>query len=270
MSVLTKRDLSLFRWLAKYGLLATTQISTHLFPGVQNSTVLRRLRALEEEKWIYRIKALESGELVWLLGAKGESKAGVENSMIRPNRNSLAHDVQLTDLRIRLGEIGIGQNFIPEWVLKRKTFDPNRRRSGENSIVPDGLFSAVLWNKSVKTVALELEINPKSIQRYDKIFAKYMGQRNLDLIWYFVKTKTYGDALFRKWRQVQRKRFNKDENIYFTVLSDFEANPWKAKIYYLSGGSSPIDAFYEAQPVPTRWAGEKPKTEQAQELKSAS
>jgi hypothetical protein len=225
---------------------------------------------LEEEKWIYRIKALESGELVWLLGVKGETKINAASSMIKPNRNSLAHDVQLTDLRIRLGKLGLGSNFIPEWVLKRKTFDPNKRHREEKSIIPDGLFSAVLWNKQVRTIALELEINPKSILRYEKIFTKYMGQRHLDLIWYFVNTKTYGDALFRKWRQVQRKRSNRDENLIFTVLPEFNANPRLAKVHFLSGKDNAIEDFFDtnlpAQPVGPQIQA---KTE-TQELKTAS
>jgi hypothetical protein len=85
-----------------------------------------------------------------------------------------------------------------------------------------------------------------------------------------VKTKTYGDALFNKWRQVQRKRGNRDENLLFTVLSDFETNPWKAKIHFLSGKHALIEAQFEALPMPSRWAGENQAKPETPELKIAS
>ena len=46
MSLITLRDRALFQELGKYGLLTTSQVARRVFPGVQISTVLRRLRAL--------------------------------------------------------------------------------------------------------------------------------------------------------------------------------------------------------------------------------
>jgi hypothetical protein len=124
MSRITDRDRTLFQALGDYGLLTTTQLSLKVFPGIQNSTVLRRLRSLEKEKWIYRVKALESGELVWILSRRGENLIELEVPMIKPNRNGVAHDVLLTDFRMALEAIGLGQNFIPEWSVRRATFRP--------------------------------------------------------------------------------------------------------------------------------------------------
>lgn len=276
MSLITPRDLSLFRELGKYGLLTTSQLAGHVFPGVQSSTVLRRLRALEKAKWIYRVKALESGELVWILSRDGENKIGLEIPMIKPNRNGVAHDVLLTEFRMALESVGLGQNFIPEWVVRRQTYNPGRRRSDDGTLVPDGIFVANLWNKNLSTVAIELEIHAKNISRYEKIFSKYMGQSKLDLVWYFVKTKSFGESLFAKWKEVQKRRYNRDENLIFTIISDFEKNPRQAQIYFMSGGSNRVKEFFilprasdlgnmPAQPV---GRGDAPETE-AEELKLA-
>jgi hypothetical protein len=249
MILITQRDHALFEALGKYGLLTTSQLSQKLFAGVQNSTVLRRLRALEETKWIYRIKALESGELVWILTRKGENQVGVRTPMIKPNRNGVAHDVLLTELRMHLEAIGLGQNFVPEWTIRRLTYNRERRERGE-SIVPDGIFSAVDGQKNLITVAVELEVNGKSTARYEKVFARYMDQRRLELVWYFVKTKSFGEALQAKWREVSKRRYRVDSGFVFTVLDDLKANQRKANIHLLNGNTKSIEqAFTLPEPA---------------------
>lgn len=248
MATLTERDLLLFRTLGKYGLLSTSQVEKIIFPGVQNSTVLRRLRLLERAHWLYRVKALENGALVWVLTRKGEEQAGIEDGMIRPNRNGIEHDVLLTTTRMHLESVGLGENFLPEWILRRKTY---RRERGEQrqNIVPDGIFTAVAWNGNVIVIALELEVNPKSITRYEKIFAKYMDQRKLGMIWYFVNTESFGRALFSKWREVARKKYEPHGSLRFTVLSELETNLRKAKIHFMEGGTNTIEQFFKL-PLP--------------------
>lgn len=243
MILITHRDRALFEALGKYGLLTTSQLSQKLFAGVQNSTVLRRLRALEDANWIYRIKALESGELVWILTRKGEAQVGVRTPMIKPNRNGVAHDVLLTELRVELDAIGLGQNFVPEWTIRRLTYNRERSERGE-SIVPDGIFSAVDGQKNLITVAVELEVNGKTSSRYEKVFSRYMDQRRLELVWYFVKTKSFGEALQAKWREISKRRYRIDSGFVFTVLDDLKANHRKANIHLLSGNTVSIEQFF--------------------------
>lgn len=244
MSLITPRDLNLFRELVRYGLLSTSQLSKRIFPEVQSSTVLRRLRLLEKGGWIYRVKALESGELVWLLSRKGEHELGYETPMIKPNRNNVAHDVQLTDLRMTLEGIGLGQNFIPEWTLRRRTFDPNRNPNRERN-VPDGLFTATHWKKKVYTVALELELNPKNITRYYRIFAKYMDQWSLNLVWYFVKTHAFGDALCEKWKQTERRRGMPSSSLFaYTLIDEFQTEGRLAHMNFEDGKAGELRNFF--------------------------
>jgi len=245
MSLLTPRDQALFHALGKYGLLTTSQLSKQVFPGVQNSTVLRRLRVLEEEKWIYRIKALESGELVWILSRKGEDKIGVSTPMIRPNRNGIAHDVLLTDFRMSMEAIGLAQNFIPEWSIRRSTFDSKRSKRDELSNVPDGIFSALTWNGKVRTVALELELHAKNMSRYEKVFTKYMNQKSLGLVWYFVKSQSMGHSLRAKWNDLNRYRHHKDETLIFTVMSDFEKSPRQALVHFVNGKADSVEEYFK-------------------------
>lgn len=246
--VLTKRDLRLLESLGHFGMLCTSQLERKIYPGVQNSTVLRRLRRLERAGWIYRIKALESGELVWLLTRKAEELIRVEAPMIRPNRNGVPHDVQLSSLRMHLESIGLGENFVPDWSVRRQTFDPSRRRREDSQLVPDGIFSATLWDKKPSTVALELEINAKTTQRYERIFDKYLSKSHLRLVWYFVKTEAFAESLIAKWNQIKTRRswaYRSPGDLIVTVLPQFEANPRHALIHFTDGDTREVEEIFQ-------------------------
>ena len=277
MRTITNRDLKLFGELGKYGILTTSQIASRIFPGVQGSTILRRLRALEEAKWIYRIKAMESGELVWLLSRKGEEEAGLDTSMVKPNRNGVEHDVWLTNLRHQLEAVGLGQNFVPEWVIRRQTYRPTGRSSVDAKLIPDGIFSATTWKKEVHTFAVELELHGKNASRYEKIFKAYQDQGHLDFVWYFVKSKSFGEALFPMWQAARKRLYRAPRcSLIFTVLSDFEKNGRKALVHFEPDNAHPIERVFQipeitkpaqapAQPVgtPSEVIQDAPKIETA-------
>jgi hypothetical protein len=206
---------------------------------------------LEEAKWIYRINALESGELVWLLSRKGEEEAGLDTSMVKPNRNGVEHDVLLTRLRHRLEAVGLGQNFVPEWVIRRQTYRPSGRPSSDPKLIPDGIFSAMTWKKEVRTFAVELELSAKNASRYEKIFKAYQTQGHLDFVWYFVKSESFGDALFPKWESAQKLLYRGSRcSLLFTVLSDFEKNGRKALVHFEPDNSHPIERVFKLPELP--------------------
>jgi hypothetical protein len=94
------------------------------------------------------------------------------------------------------------------------------------------------------TVALELELHAKNMSRYEKIFAKYTAQNHLDLVWYFVRSRSFGASLKAKWKDVLRRKYVKNESLIFTVISDFEKNPRLAKIYFMSGKTNSVEEFF--------------------------
>ena len=248
--LMTKRDLKLFLNLATYGLLSTSQIAVKLFPGVQSSTVLRRIRRLESGGWIYRIRSLDTGELVWLLTRKGEYVLKDEVNlvpMIRPNRSSVDHDVKLAALRLRLEAIGLGENFVTEWSLKRQTFRHDRSNK-ENPVIPDGIFSATVWNGKSATVALELELHAKTTQRYAKIFSKYRERDGLSIVWYFVKTEAFAQSLISKWNESSTRTSYTAKHpaqLIVTVLPEFESESKRARVFFENGKNSSIEDIFK-------------------------
>ncbi len=69
--ILQPRDHALLSKLAKYSVLSTRQIAKIAFDNIAHTTMMRRLRALEEEKYIHRGVPLDTGVNTWILGQEG-------------------------------------------------------------------------------------------------------------------------------------------------------------------------------------------------------
>jgi hypothetical protein len=70
---------------------------------------------------------------------------------------------------------------------------------------------------------MEVELSPKSLNRYQKIFERYIHQRNIGFIWYFVQNPSFGNGLFSKWKTTTKGGTH--ENIGFTLIPEFLSNP---------------------------------------------
>lgn len=203
---LTKRDLHLLEQLNSYGVFSTQQIREFMFNGIDTRTVLRRLRLLKERGWLLSSEGLTNGGLSWFLTKKG---AGLfhPSAHTKPiNKNTLRHDITLSDVRIQLERKGIAFYWESEHILKRKAL--NTLFEGEKSlsqvedppVVPDGVF-IIKHEGKLKSVALELETSAKSTKRYRKLFTLYRDKEELFLLWYVVLNKSFGKSISRLWRK---------------------------------------------------------------------
>jgi len=85
-------------------MLTTKQINKKVFGGIANTTVLRRLRSLEEAKLIKRLIGLGSQETLWIISDKALNEIEGGNFYKRYwNKNLLEHDFKLLSLRLLLG-----------------------------------------------------------------------------------------------------------------------------------------------------------------------
>ncbi|MCY4513169.1 MAG: replication-relaxation family protein [Bdellovibrionales bacterium] len=208
---LTKRDLLLLEKLDTFGLLSTQQIENHIFNNIDKSTVLRRLRILKKRGFLLASDGLPRGGLVWTLTKKGISRCMSLYGYIKAiNRNSLQHDVLLSEILIHLQKRNIVEVWTPEHVLKRKsiggglyTWDWSHR--DPHPLIPDGLFLTE-YERKKRTVALEVEISQKTIKRYEKHFSFYRRRKDLWLIWYVVLNKSFGEKLLSLWRKEKSSR----------------------------------------------------------------
>ena len=189
--------------------------------------MLRRLRHLEHGKWIARVTGLPSGELAWRLTAYAAGRLGCESSLPRINRNTLVHDILLSDVRFSLARVGLGENWTSEILLRRKAWEKRKSSSVEEGI-PDAVLT-VKAKGEYHAVALELELHPKNRQRYRKIFRSYAARQTLAWVWYIVPHARLGERLEREWSKVSS--FNRYIQLVWSLLPEVLDAPWEAKIH---------------------------------------
>lgn len=227
---MVERDNKLLEQLASFGVLSTRQISKIFFEAVAKTTVLRRLRALEKENLIRRAIGLPEGELSWALTTDGLRRLGSGLPPKFVNRNSVEHDILLSALRLSLNSVGLGENWVAEHVLKAKRLT-NQGRSDDFKAVPDGLFTTSFKDRPV-SIAVELEIQPKSKDRYRKILERYAYLKNVFAVWYFVRSESLGELLCGIYDDVRSAESDRPQLIW-SMIDDALANTWDLTLLHL-------------------------------------
>lgn len=224
---LQPRDLRLLGHISRFGVLTTRQIAKLLFENIAHTTMMRRLRILESEGYIKRHAGLSDGVYSWSLTISGGECVGDTRPYEHRNMNTLNHSVMLTELRFAIESIGLGKDWIPEWHLKSEIYNPRDHR--REQVVPDGILLERINGKPA-AVSVELELTPKSINRYEKLFRLYRDKTSIALIWYVVTKKNFGLRILDTWSNIFKMYDN--PTLGLSVLNDVIANPRDAKMYF--------------------------------------
>ena len=225
--ILTRRDLELFRKLSNYGMLSTKQTQTIVFSGIALTTVLRRLRVLEDRHCLRRIIGLKSQELLWVLTPKGAEVAKVSIPKRHWSKNMLEHDYKLLSLRLKLEGSGIARSWIPEHEIRSKIFKKYGIRGAKDRIIPDGLMSIEV-NGKMESVAIELELTLKNKQRIKQTIRRYQGHHDLYGIWYVAPKKFILDSAYSEWLDANYMHSN--TKFFASLLDDVMENKLEAKL----------------------------------------
>ena len=118
--ILQPRDLKLLDLLNRYNLMSTNQIYRLVFSGLANSTMLRRLRLLEKNKYINQSAILDNYSRTWQLSSKALDVIPDATVFKILNRNTINHDILITEVRIKLEKFGLAK----DWVMALRS---NRR-----------------------------------------------------------------------------------------------------------------------------------------------
>ena len=225
---LTQRDKTLLFQLSNFALMTTKQIRRSVFGDIAMTTVLRRLRALENEGYIQRIEGLANAERAWTVTQRGCEEFVDRIPKRHFNRATLPHDVKLTELRMALEGHGIAHSWIPEHEIRSEMARSYgiSRMQGRN--VPDGLMG--IERSGVKhSIGIELELHFKNWTRYRSIFYNYRAKKSLWGIWYLVQTQSLGRHLDKVWRRL----YGETEAPLFmwSLVDEVIANPLAAPIY---------------------------------------
>ena len=208
--------------LGGYGVLSTEQVAKMFFPGIALTTVRRRLRAIEEAKLIYRVHGLDSGGVAWALTKPTADRIGCSYPIRQFNRNSLNHDVTLSEVRSVLESLSVVENWVPEHALKSQAAVNQIRSSTEKPFVPDAIFS-VRQKGQARVVALELELSGKNRKRYENILSRYLWKKSLWALWYLVSNEALGRSLERVWKEINYGKRN--DLLMWSVLPNFLKDP---------------------------------------------
>lgn len=237
--VLTERDKRLTSALQSYAILTTRQLATMIFPGIAITTVLRRLRALEDGGYIQRIEGLRSTERAWGVTV-GTTNADQERpAKVHFPRHSLDHDLKLTELRIRLEGKGIALSWIPEHEIRAKVARTHGLREAKRKVIPDGIAGVEVQGVK-ESVAVELELNFKNSKRYWQIFRDYQTKKNLYAVWYVVGSKGIGRHLEKAYKHCY---FSGNPFLFWSVLEDVMRDPIAATIH-CAGDTFPVERIF--------------------------
>ncbi|MBI4403262.1 MAG: replication-relaxation family protein [Deltaproteobacteria bacterium] len=232
----TSRDQDLIHALGSYGILSTPQIRQLLFQNNRKTTMLRRLRILEKRRLIRRTTGLPGGGFAWYLPPEVGEKAGFEGIPMHINRNSLEHDVFLSQVRIALNSIGVGDSWTNEFALRRRAWEQQKGQYAIQEAIPDAILT--VDHNGLKVLALELELWGKSRRRYEKIFAGYNGKRQLWRILYLVPHKELGKLISEVKAKVAWK--TNEIPVMWGIIEDILKHP-KQALLHLADQSSTLE-----------------------------
>ena len=212
------RDLEILANVFKFGILSSEQIGQLHFKGVHHTVVMRRLRILEKEKFLTRIDSLPKSQSAWSLSMAGARILNVDAPARFTNRNTTLHDVTVSQVRMSLEAVGLGQEFSSEQELRKRL--PAQTDLAKKFIqIPDGLFVAQDYaTHDHKVVVLEIELNAKNHQRYRRIVEHYQDIRLISYVWYFVSSEAIARTICRQWRAVSYAQGAQD--FVFSVINE--------------------------------------------------
>lgn len=225
--MITKRDIALFKMLSNYGMLSTKQVGELVFNSIATTTVCRRLRLLETSSYVKRIRSSDSQDYLWLLEDRGAKLAEVEIPKRRWSKNMLPHDFKLLALRLALEGSGVAHSWTPEHEIRSLIFKKNGFRAAKEKLIPDG-FMGVGVGGYTQSVAVELELERKSIKRYEEIFRRYAGKPDLHAIWYLAADKAIVNLVYKIWSKT--KSVYRVPKLYVSFFDEVMKDPLNARL----------------------------------------
>jgi hypothetical protein len=234
-----KRDKELLQLLHRYGLLESRHIYAKCFRSVNPTTMYRRLRKLEKADYICRAIGLKDGLAAYYLGKAGAKIINVDALARFTNRNAYEHELAITDFRMSLEAINLCQDFLSERQVRRNLVW-SRSRGLNDHVIPDGILIEDINGKAA-AIALEMELNLKSMCRYKRILKEYRYMRTTGFVWYVVREDAIKNAVFKAWQDVQKLDYSPR-----LIVSSFEEVIHKratAQIYFEDGRVLTIAEF---------------------------
>lgn len=229
-----ERDLKMLSGLYRCGVLSTNQIAKLFFLNISHTTMMKRLRKIKQANLIREVHVRQNGERVWTLVKEGFSVLKKDILFKYTNKNTIEHDVLLSECRIILDELGLGKNWISDKDEKFKSAE----------VIPDGLFVTEVLGRPA-AVAFELELHIKAHSRYQNLFRTYSFRHSVGFIWYVVANKNVAKVVLNNWLKVN-ERYKLPE-LLLTSLDDLLKEKDLARLNFSNGEKKSVRDLFLAQ-----------------------
>ncbi len=223
--IVTQRDKALFEKLHSYAVMTTRQVANTVFPGIELTTTLRRLRKLERDNFIKRNTGLSTYEHSWTLTEKGAKLVSDRPPRWQQSRYLLEHDTKLTALRLALESAGVAQSWIPEHEIRFKVASRHGLEVAKDKLIPDGIMG-VDWQGSKESIAIEVELHGKNSRRYFRNFHQYKYKQNILGVWYLTPTPTLARTIEKLW--IREVGMNRKPFFYWSLIDEVIEKPLEA------------------------------------------
>ena len=238
--ILQPRDRLVLHTLAHFGILSSTQVMHIHFKKIAHTTMMKRLRLLEKERYLTRVMGLPKSECAWSLSKKGADAIEGDVPNNYSNQNVVVHEVELSSVRMALEKIGLGKEFTNEMSLRRGENEREARKLTDKTNVPDGIFLGEFMD-GYGMVALEVELHPKNHARYEKVFKDYARKTSLKYVWYIVSDAGIGNTVVAQWKKVDH--YKDSPKLLVSLLSELKTKLTDAAIYTTASKKQLQDIF---------------------------
>lgn len=242
--ILQSRDQEILLKLSRYGILSSKQISELFFKNIRHTTMMRRLRMLEKENFILRAKGLPDSMSAWYLGAKGAKVIGASHPSRYSNQNIILHEVSLSEVRLVLESMGIGEDFTTENDLRREYQWRRDDPANANRVIPDGIFVA-MKNGNPQMVALEVEIQPKNWSRLNKIFTEYSKMSSIAKVFYIAGSDAIANLVIREWSKIRPSAHS--PNLFVCFLDELKQKKESARVFDCLAIPTPLNMIFDCK-----------------------
>jgi hypothetical protein len=242
------RDQRLLLRLRDYEVLSTSQIGRQLFEGVALSTVLRRLRKLEAEHFIFRQSARLGAQELWSIERAGAAVIGMKAPYPRLNRLSLFRACALSHLRDALEAQGVVDNWSSARELRAVT--TAQKEEGSRSIMlPDAVFTLQNGDQP-KTAFLKLAMETTSFPKNQKALSSFAKVDSLFCIWLVVESAELIPLLFAQWEGTYRPK--QSMALFVSVLQELIDFGRRAKVFLSAEESILLTHLVDSKTVKNR------------------
>jgi DNA-binding Lrp family transcriptional regulator len=248
--ILTERDVKILKLLKEFGVVSTDQLGRFIFNGVNRTTVLRRLRLLEDSHYIRKRGTLPNATAVWVIEPDGTKiLSGVSERDIYPI-HQLPHEMTLNEVRWKMYELDLVKSWMTERDLRKQIAKEYTYKRRTGWIVPDALVSFQNVKMENFHARIEVELTLKSDQKYEQLVKKYYDwyDKKHVFTWYVVKSAKMGIRILTLAQKYGA--LGAEKHFGFTVIDEFLKNPWRTNIQMWSK-QIPMSEFLNAKdPIP--------------------